>query len=92
MLRVPGQKMLVDATCAPEEINYPTDLKLLNNAREKSEAIIDTLHKAMPKGTRKPRTCRQKARQGFLKVSKSRKGPAKNITQSHTKAIGLSQT
>jgi hypothetical protein len=36
-------KRLVDATCAPEEINTPTDLKRLNNAREKREAIIDPL-------------------------------------------------
>jgi len=81
-------KLLVDATCAPEEINYPTDLKLLNNAREKSEAIIDTLHKAMPKGTRKPRTCRQKARQGFLKVSKSRKVRQKTLRKAIRKQLG----
>jgi hypothetical protein len=49
-------KLLVDATCAPEDINYPTDLKLLNKAREESEQIIDTLRDAMAKGTQKPRT------------------------------------
>ena len=58
-------KLLVDATCTPEDINYPTDLKLLNTAREKSEQVIDVLHKAMPKGTRKPRTYRQIARKEY---------------------------
>jgi hypothetical protein len=45
-------KLLVDATCAPEDINYPTDLKLLNKAREQSEQIIDTLHN--PRVARNP--------------------------------------
>jgi IS5 family transposase len=81
-------KLLVDATCAPEDINYPTDLKLLNNAREKSEEIIDTLHKAMPKGTQKPRTYRQIARQAFLKVSKSRKVHQKTLRKAIRKQLG----
>jgi transposase, IS5 family len=81
-------KLLVDATCAPEDINYPTDLKLLNNAREKSEEIIDTLHKVMPEGTRKPRTYRQKARQNFLKVSKSRKVRQKTLRKAIRKQVG----
>jgi IS5 family transposase len=81
-------KLLVDATCAPEDINYPTDLKLINNAREKSEDIIDTLHKAMPEGTRKPRTYRRKARQDFLKVSKSRKVRQKTLRKAIRKQLG----
>jgi IS5 family transposase len=81
-------KLLVDATCAPEDINYPTDLKLINNAREKSEEIIDILHKAMPKGTRKPRTYRRKARQDFLKVSKSRKVRQKTLRKAIRKQLG----
>ena len=81
-------KLIVDATCAPEDINYPTDLKLLNNAREKSEEIIDTLHKAMPKGNRKPRTYRQKARQDFLKISKSRKVRQNTLRKGIRKQLG----
>lgn len=37
-------KLLIDATCAPADITYPTDLGLLNDAREKLETMIDTLH------------------------------------------------
>jgi len=51
----------------PEDINYPTDLKLLNKAREQSEQIIYTLHKPVPKGGKKPRTCRQRARKKLFK-------------------------
>lgn len=40
-------KLLLDATCAPADIRYPTDLSLLNEAREKTEKTIDTgLHKS----------------------------------------------
>jgi len=43
-------KLLVDATCTPADVAYPTDLNLLNKAREKAEQIIDTLHLAVRKG------------------------------------------
>jgi hypothetical protein len=33
-------KLLVDATCVPADIRYPTDLGVLNEAREKFEKII----------------------------------------------------
>ncbi|MHC5060786.1 MAG: hypothetical protein ACYTFK_06860 [Planctomycetota bacterium] len=39
---IPGVgEVIVDATCTPADIAYPTDLSLLNEAREKSEAIIE---------------------------------------------------
>ena len=37
-------KLIIDATCAPADITYPTDLKILNAAQEKTESIIDILH------------------------------------------------
>lgn len=37
-------KLLMDATVAPQNITYPTDLKLLNAARIKSEELIDVLY------------------------------------------------
>ena len=36
--------IILDATCAPQNIRFPTDASLLNEAREKAEEIIDTLH------------------------------------------------
>lgn len=35
--------LMIDATCAPADIRYPTDLGLLNEGREKLEGIVDTL-------------------------------------------------
>ncbi len=68
----PKGKLIVDATCTPADIKYPTDLNLLNEAREKTEAIIDRMHSLRTKSTKKPRTYRQKARKAYLLVSKAR--------------------
>src|SRR5699024_7216546 len=65
-------KLLLDATCAPSDIAYPTDVNLLNEAREKLEGIIDTLHAPLVGLQRKPRTYRRKARKQYLALSKQR--------------------
>jgi len=65
-------KLLIDATCAPADITFPTDLKLLNKAREKTEQIIDILHKPYKGKKKKPRTYRRKARKDFLSVAKAK--------------------
>lgn len=75
----PNGKLLIDATCTPADITYPTDLKLLNDAREKTERIIDDLHAAMPGKPRKPRTYRKKARRDFLDVALSKKPKVSKI-------------
>lgn len=36
-------KLILDATCAPGDISYPTDLNLLNQARKQTERIIDKI-------------------------------------------------
>jgi IS5 family transposase len=66
-------KLLIDATCTPADITFPTDLKILNEAREKSEKIIDILHGPHRRQLKKPRTYRKKARKEFLSVAKSKK-------------------
>lgn len=77
-------KLLVDATCTPADITYPTGLKFLGEAREKTEAIIDTLHTPFIGERKKPRTYRRKARKRHLAVAKQKKPGAKKIR----KAIG----
>ena len=65
-------KLIVDATVAEQAIRYPTDIRLLNEARELSEQIIDHLYGATAL-TRKPRTYRQKARKAYLSIVKQSK-------------------
>lgn len=66
-------KLLLDATCAPADVRYSTDLSLLNEAREKTEAMIDTLYHVNLGLKKKPRTYRKKARKQYLAVAKQRK-------------------
>jgi len=66
--------MLLDATCCPSDIHYPTDIRLLNHARELTEQIIDELHKQLLlQGFEKPRTYRKVARKEYLGFAKRRK-------------------
>ncbi len=56
-------KLIIDATCAPADISYPTDLNLLNHARIKTEKIIDILYEGLKSQFQtKPITYRQTAR------------------------------
>jgi IS5 family transposase len=72
-------KLILDATCAPADIHYPTDLWLLNKAREAIEEIIDALHKPHVGSTKKPRTYRNNARKNYLNVDKKKRTSAREI-------------
>jgi len=69
-------KLILDATVAPQKIRFPTDISLLNEAREISEKIIDTLY-AHSQLNKKPRTYRQRARKDFLAFAKQKRPRAK---------------
>ena len=69
-------KLLLDATVAPQAIRFPTDLSLLNEARQFSEKIIDKLYPET-QGIRKPRTYREKARRAYLAIAKQKRPSAK---------------
>lgn len=67
-------KLILDATVAEQAIRYPTDLGLLNEARELSERIIDELHaKSNQPQKKKPRTYREIARKAYLSLVKLRR-------------------
>ncbi len=69
-------KLIVDATVAEQTIRYPTDLSLLNEAREISQQIIDILH-PLTGPEKKVRTYRRKARRDYLALVKQRRPGAK---------------
>ncbi|MEO9021770.1 MAG: IS5 family transposase [Ginsengibacter sp.] len=70
-------ELIVDATACPQDISYPTDLNLLNDAREKSEELIDFL--CGLKKVTKPRTYRENARKEYLKVAQKKHKTKKEI-------------
>ena len=61
---------------APQAIRYPTDLNLLNEARELTEKIIDHLYPHTDLKA-KPRTYRQTARKAYLAIAKQKRPAAK---------------
>ncbi len=65
-------KLLLDATCSPADIRYPTDLSLLNEAREKIEHIIDVLYEPLKDKEKKVRTYRRNARKDYLNIAKKK--------------------
>ena len=82
-------KLILDASCAPADIRYPTDLELLNQAREGTEKILDSLYKEVKEKLKyKPRTYRQIARKNYLAVAKNRRPSHKK----RRKAIGQQLT
>lgn len=80
-------KLLIDATCAPADIKYPTDIGILNEAREKTEKIIDSLYRKSKKKGKKPRTYRIRARKDYLKLSKKRRPSRKERRKGIKKQI-----
>ncbi len=80
-------KLLIDETVAPADIKYPTDLDLLNEAREKSKKLIDKLHDPVS-GKKKPRTYREIARKEYLAITKRKNKPAKKIRKAMKKQTG----
>lgn len=80
-------RVLFDATACPQNIAYPTDLDLLNDARKKLEDLIDILYKPglLPL---KPRTYRQKARKDYLNLAQKRNKSKKAIRSGVRKQLG----
>jgi len=66
-------KLVLDATCAPADVRYPSDLSLLNEARENTEEIIEKLWEHSKKQGHKTGYNRRKARKEFLKIIKQKK-------------------
>jgi transposase, IS5 family len=81
-------KLIIDATCAPSDISYPTDLEILNQARKQAEKIIDLLYEQI-KGQleKKPRTYREVARKDYLEVAKKRRVSQKDRRKAMKKQL-----
>jgi transposase, IS5 family len=80
-------KLLMDAVVAPQNITYPTDLKLLNEARKKSEDLIDKLYCSGLHGNTKVRTYRKQARKAFLTVVKKKSKTRKEIYKANAQQL-----
>lgn len=70
--------MILDATASPSNIRFPQDFSLLNEAREKTDCMIDLLHKQIREKLH-PRTYREVLHNAYLNVAKSKKRTAKAV-------------
>jgi len=66
-------KLILDATVAPSDVRYPTDLSLLNECRENTEKMIDHIWDKTERVGHKTSYKRNIARKRYLKISKQRK-------------------
>ena len=80
-------QLILDAVVAPQDIKFPTDVDLLNEAREETERLIDFLWEPGP-GKRKPRTYRQNARRDYLNVVKKKRKSKKLLRNGRKKQLG----
>ena len=75
--------LILDVTCVPQDIRYPTEISLLNEARECLEGMID---RVFPKG-HKPRSYRRIARRDYLRYAKNRRPSLKLLRKSLRKQL-----
>lgn len=77
--------LILDATCVPQEIAFPQDIDLLNEARENLESLIDDI--CFRFHYYKPRMYRRNARKDYLSLAKCRKRTAKKIRKAIKKQL-----
>ena len=80
--------LILDATCCPQNIRFPTDVSLLNESRELLEGMIDTAHEAGATEGKKPRTYRNLARRDWLRFARDRKLSRKKIRKALRQQLG----
>jgi len=71
--------LILDATAAPADVRYPTDLSLLNECRENTESIIDHIYETNGLSGRRTSYSRKKARSKYLQIAKQHKPRKKKI-------------
>lgn len=82
-------QLILDASCAPADIRYPTDLGLLNEARAQTEVILDALYEQVQEQLeKKPRTYRRLARKQYMQVAKQRRASRKVIRKAIRQQLG----
>jgi hypothetical protein len=77
--------LIADSTCAPQNIKFPTDINLLNEARENLEEMIDELHDV--RDGVKPRTYRKNARRDYLNCIRKKNKSGKQIRKAIKKQL-----
>ena len=73
--------MILDATAAPADIRYPTDISILDECRMNTEKMIDEIWAHTKREGHKTSYSRRKARSEYLKIIKQRRHKAGEIKE-----------
>lgn len=77
--------LILDATCVPSDIRFPTDVSLLNEGRKCLEELIDEQHEKGLTDGGKPRTYRNVARKEYMTFARNRR-PSEKVIRKAIKA------
>ena len=78
--------LILDATCAPADIQYPTDVRLLHEARRKLEEMMDHLQGGRKEP--KPRNYRDVADKEYKRFARKRRPGRREIRKALRKQLG----
>ena len=78
--------LILDATCAPADIQYPTDVRLLHEARRKLEEMMDHLQGGRKEP--KPRNYRDVADKEYKRFTRKRRPGRREIRKALRKQLG----
>lgn len=80
--------LILDATAAPADIQYPTDLSLLNECRENTEEMIEILWPHSRRTGHKTGYSRKKARKEYRAIAKQSKPRRRKLNSTIRKQAG----
>ena len=78
--------LILDATCVPADIQYPTDVRLLHESRLLLEGMMDKLQPGRDKP--KPRNYREKANIHYKRFCRNRRPSRKKVRKALRKQLG----
>ena len=78
--------LIVDATCAPADIQFPTDVRLLHEGRRKLESMMDHLQQG--RHEKKPKNYRKRADRDYKRFVKNRRPKKGQIRRAKRRQLG----
>ena len=82
----PCGTLIVDATCTPADIQFPTDVRLLHEARRKLEGMMDHLQQG--RNEKKPKNYRKRANRDYKRFVKNRRPKRSQIRRALRRQLG----
>ena len=82
----PCGTLIVDATCTPADIQFPTDVRLLHEGRRKLEGMMDHLQQG--RHEKKPKNYRKRANRDYKRFVKNRRPKRSQIRLALRRQLG----